>query len=1411
MRAPVPGAALDAPRRWPTNVFLALVAFVPLLWNSVGKVSADTKTYLTLDPGKLLAKASSMWDPAVGLGTVTHQTIGYLFPLGPYYWAMQHLGVPDWLTQRLWLGLIFFAAGRGVVFLAEALGWEGRGLWVAALAYQLSPYVLDYAARISVILLPWAGLGWLIGCTIHAVREGGWRWPARFALVVALIGSVNATSLVLVGIGPLVWLAHALVSRQVAARRTAAAVGRIGVLSVAVSLWWIVALRVQGAYGIPILRYTETYEAVARASTAPEVLRGLGYWFFYGQDKVGPWVGPAKPYTQSLWLIITSYGIVGLGLVAAAAVRWRHRSFVVLLLVAGIAVSVGAHPYGSPSPAGGLFKRFVATTAGLALRSTPRAVPLVALALALLLGAGVSALGERLSGASFVPAAGACLLVAANLPSLWTGHLYTASILRDDKVPAYWTQAAAAIDAGNRATRVLETPGSDFADYRWGGTIDPITPGLTDRDYVARELIPYGSPPAADLLNAFERRIQDRVDEPTATLPIMRLLSVGTISLRSDLQYERYRLPRPRPMWTKLLTTPGLSTPAAFGTPVTNTPIARLPLIDEEALATDPALPDPPPVALFDVPSAPAIVHAESDANPTIVAADGEGLIDLAAAGQLDGRGPLLAAGGLAATPGAIAAAAAKGADLVLTDSNRKQARRWGSVRENLGYTEAADETPLKVDLNDNRLDTFPGTGTGAQTVTVQRGVARVQATGYGNPITYTPEDRALMAIDGDPSTAWRVGAFADVTGERIEVQLAAPTTTNHVVLLQPIDGPRNRWLTRVRLRFDGKAPVLVDLDDSSRTSPGQRIDFSSRTFTTLSIEIVATNFTKLPGYRGISAVGFAEIGIEGVRADEALRLPTDLLGQAGSAAATNRLTIVTSRDRASTFEANRSDPELALDRLVTLPTARTFTLAGTARLSDRAGDATLWAVIGEGSAPLTASARLPGLVASAAASAVDGDRTTAWQTPIDQPLQQLTAAWDAPTTLDHLNLAVLSDGRHSVPTRLTIAADGGEPRSVIVPPTTDGPPGTVVDVPLTFPAITATRLVITIAEVRAVRSPDYFSELPVALPVGIAELGLPSGARPPSASISAGCRDDLLLLDGNPLSVQIVGSTRNALGGHPLTIAPCGPVTLGAGPHELRARPGRDTGIDIDRLVLDSAATTPAHAATAAPAITATPTSRTGYRVSVPATTQPFWLVLGQSHNAGWHATVAGRDLGPSTLVNGYANGWLVTPPAAGQPFEVTLSWTPQHVVRIGLAVSAFALVLVLVLAVWRRRASAVTVAAEVPLRSNARRPFGIPTPAAVVVAGIMFFVLAGPTTAAVAAATVVVGRWLPAKWRRRLPLVPGLLMAAVIGYVALKLHRYAIPTDLDWPRAFEPTHVIAWCAVAVAAVLALDEHAAR
>ena len=76
-----------------------------------------------------------------------------------------------------------------------------------------------------------------------------------------------------------------------------------------------------------------------------------------------------------------------------------------------------------------------------------------------------------------------------------------------------------------------------------------------------------------------------------------------------------------------------------------------------------------------------------------------------------------------------------------------------------------------------------------------------------------------------------------------------------------------------------------------------------------------------------------------------------------------------------------------------------------------------------------------------------------------------------------------------------------------------------------------------------------------------------------------------------------------------------------------------------------------------------------------------PFWLVLGESLNSGWKATVDGHDAGAPSLVNGYANGWLVTPQHS--TFSVTLDWTPQTQVWIGFAISVATLLVCLFLAI--------------------------------------------------------------------------------------------------------------------------------
>ena len=553
---------------------LALLAYVPPLLTAPGRVGADTKQYLYLDPGRLLSRSVSMWDPHVGMGTVTHQTIGYAFPMGPYYWVLEQLGTPSWIAQRLWLGSLLFAAALGVLYLLRTFGLRGPGIVVAALAYMLTPYVLDYAARISVLLMPWAALPWMIAVIRKALREKGWRYPAIFALIVQVIGGVNATALIYAGVGPVLWIVYSwLIAREVDARRAIGVAARTGGLTLLASLWWIAGLRMQGAYGLDVLKYSETVQAVALTSTPNEVLRGLGYWFFYGQDRLGSWIEAARDYTQHSYVILAGYSLVVFSLLAAAFLRWRHRVFFVLLLFVGVVISVGAHPYASPTPLGALFKSFAnSSTAGLALRSTGRAAPLVVLSLAVFLGLAVNSLYVRLRARNKVVLAYAVpvlagVLILVNFPALVDGTFYGKNLQRDEKLPSYWTQAIAQLNQGDHQTRILEVPGADFASYTWGNTVDPITPGLTDRPYIARELIPYGTPPSADLLNAIDRRLQIGTADPNALVALWRRMGVGSVVARNDIDYERYDLVRPVDLAAVLKSAPGLGAAQSYGPP----------------------------------------------------------------------------------------------------------------------------------------------------------------------------------------------------------------------------------------------------------------------------------------------------------------------------------------------------------------------------------------------------------------------------------------------------------------------------------------------------------------------------------------------------------------------------------------------------------------------------------------------------------------------------------------------------------------------------------------------------------------------------------------------------------------------------------------------------------------------------
>jgi len=388
------GAVARSARGWWIGglATVAGLAYVPLLAVRPGVVTPDTKTYLYLDPTRFLSQVAFMWNPTVALGTVSHEYIGYLLPMGPFYAVFHLLGVPVWVAQRLWLGSILFAAGLGVLYLSRILGLRGPGPVAAALAYMLSPYFLQYAGRISVILLPWAGLPFMLGLTIVAVRRGGWREPALFAVIVALVSGINASSIIYVGVAPILWLLYAVVVLRESTWRHALGTGlRIGVLTAGACLWWIAGLEVEAAYGVNVLKFTETVPSTSATSNPADIIRGLGYWYFYGTDHLGPWTYASVRYTQNVALLASSFALPVVAVVAGAFVRWRERAYFLVLLFVGLVLSVGPFPFTHPTVIGRLLKSFMTnTTAGLALRSTDRATPLVLLALVMLLGCAAS-------------------------------------------------------------------------------------------------------------------------------------------------------------------------------------------------------------------------------------------------------------------------------------------------------------------------------------------------------------------------------------------------------------------------------------------------------------------------------------------------------------------------------------------------------------------------------------------------------------------------------------------------------------------------------------------------------------------------------------------------------------------------------------------------------------------------------------------------------------------------------------------------------------------------------------------------------------------------------------------------------------------------------------------------------------
>ncbi|HVE68289.1 MAG TPA: alpha-(1-_3)-arabinofuranosyltransferase family protein, partial [Solirubrobacteraceae bacterium] len=687
--------------------------------------------------------------------------------------------------------------------------------------------------------------------------------------------------------------------------------------------------------------------------------------------------------------------------------RRRYGPFFLALVLLGVLVMAAGFPEGTPLR-DGLNFTYNRVEATHFLRTSYKAGPLVAMGLAGLGGLAAAAAWDRVRGAPgrVALAAGAAVLLAVAAWPLVRGDAPDDQLLWK-RVPAAWTAAGRDLDRDLPAqTRAVVAPGELFAYPRWGGTIDPILPALTERPVAVRNIVPFADLRAIDAHWEVDRLVgQDRL-VPGQLAPLLRWLGAGALLANADGDITRSAQPPPADA-ARVLARQGFGSPDRAYGPARR----RLPGAGEVA---DPAA--LPVVRRYDVAGGRRIVRVASRRRPTVVDGSAEALAGLAAFGAL----PATVVYAADRFPAELRRAAADGADVVISDSNRRRVFVPSRLEQNFGWTLGPDEDPSE---DAAMLNPFAGRGSDAQTVALYGG-ARLRAPFSPGGEQY-PEHRPYAAFDGDPRTAWLADRHLERSRRWVEIEFPRPRDVPFVDVL-----PENDRYGTVRALDVAGRQVAV--------RPGwNRVALGRRGLRRLRVRIADVDYP--PGLAAGGAGGLYEVRVPGLRVRERLRPPVlaerALAGRDLSHGSLTYLFGRTAGDepfRRGRFTgppqarlvADRGDGETGLARTFRPPAPRRFSADAWASVSPRAPDDALDRLAGApGPARFTSSSRFEGRPGARASSAFDADPRTAW---LGQWVERAPAwiAWEtpAPLTVTRLRLTHPPDVvRFPIRVRLTV------------------------------------------------------------------------------------------------------------------------------------------------------------------------------------------------------------------------------------------------------------------------------------------------------------------------------------------------------------------------------------------------------
>ena len=1156
---------------------LTTIAFV----QSSGRIVADTKLDLVVNPGGFLNRALDMWDPQGSFGQVQNQAYGYLFPMGPFFW-LGHLSQTDpWIVQRSWWALILCVAFLGTVKLCDVLGIGTPLIRIfAGLAFALSPRFLTVLGPSSIEIWPSALAPWVLVPLVIGLRRGSARRCAALsALAVACVGGVNAVATF--AVLPLAALWLLLAPRGPRRRALMIWWPPLVILGTA---WWLVPLFLLGSYSPPFLDYIESSSITTTAATTFDALRGTTNWVPYVSNNVVA----GKEFLQNPMIIVNAGVLLLLGIIGLSMRDLPHRRFLFLGLLGGLVLVTMGHT-GNVQGWGASFVQEALDGVLAPLRNTHKfevvvRLPLVlaaAHAIAVMRRKGTSDLPEATLRRSAVALIATTALVGATVPA-WTGQIANRGSF--EGLPAYWEQAADWLgeNAANEGGTALMVPSSAFAEYIWGNSGDePIQP-LAGSAWAVRNSIPLTPSSTIRVLDSITDELAQGV-AATGLAATLRRAGVEYLVVRNDLRTE-VAGGRTESVYRTLDQSDGVNRVVSFGPTLGS--LSSIDLDTIRTFAHGGWQSEHPAVDIYRIAPQPDSAVQNAANTPTVLGG-ADSLTALDSLGITEKGSVVLAQdrrGGV------------HGAPLVVTDGLRRQEVAFGAVDSLRSASIARNEPFSLIRRTHDYLDPEDKAWV---SVPVMRGArslessnSRAQASAPGG---VRPSTQAWSAFDGDERSGWR----ATKNEGWIRLRLAQATDLGTVTIRPGLEpGEQERLSVSTE---DGPRTILVSGPSAVQVKVGlvgslriSGVNLAGSPFTLAEVSSPALDVSRplvLP--RTPADWGLADTIVLGLAQ-----------GRRPGCLDVERLV----RCRADVQDLGEDG--MLIDRQIySAGAARYRVSVHTSPVGGEAFDK--WSQEGL-PVKVRASSTVNSDVRSSVSRLLDGDERTGWIASPDDTDPSLSVQWTTPHTLSAIQLSAVRGLPASLPSAVTLELDDGSQRRVAVK-------GGVAN----FDSITTQSLVIRLESDKS--AVDYAGDIfGSTLPVGFSELGFdgaPTGQVKRSGDIiTLPCgTGPSIVVDGRRFPTSITTTREDLAEGRDGTSALCDstsiPIDRGTNRVTVRASNLYVAG----QIVLTRSGTSPP-----------------------PGSDGPKYVVDRRNANPGWKATSGGRALVPIRM-NGWQQGWVL------------------------------------------------------------------------------------------------------------------------------------------------------------------------